>query len=103
MESSAHAAGGDRSNASYSVLVLSPSVKPSSQFRDKERVRFFSAFPEGSGVVSMQFVDLPRRWPRGNGDSPIHAKHPDGVDKRVRVVFLLRELDSWPPPQVRKF
>eukprot|EP00752_Nemacystus_decipiens_P012180 g10798.t1 len=99
MESSAHAAGVDQSNASYSLIILSPSVKPSSQFRHKERVRFFSPFPEGAGVVSAQYVDLPTRWPPKVGDSPFHVKHPAGVDKRVRMVFLRRELDSWPASQ----
>lgn len=101
-EDSADAAGVDQSNVSYSVIILSPSVKPSSQFRHKQRVRFFSPFPEGSGVVSVQYVDLPTRWPPKVGDSPFHVKHPAGVDKRVRMVFLRRELDSWPPSQVRK-
>lgn len=102
MGSSVHADGVDQSNVTYSVIVLSPSVKPSSQFRDQQRVRFFTPFPEGSGLVSMQFVDLPSKWPPAVGNSPFHVKHPHGVDKRVRLVFLRRELDSWPRSQVRK-
>lgn len=90
----------DQRNVSYSVIVLSPSTKPSNQFLDRERVRFFSPFPRGSGVVSVQFVDLPTRWEPRMRDSPIHVRHPDGVDKRVRMVFLRRELGSWPAPQV---
>lgn len=100
-EGNARSAGVDQGNASYSVIILSPGVKPSSQFRHKERVRFFGPGSEGSGVVSVQYVDLPTRWPPGVGDSPFHVKHPAGVDKRVRMVFLRRELDSWPASQVR--
>lgn len=102
LESNAHAADADQSNVTYSVIVLSPSTKPSSQFLDEQRVRFFSPFPGGSGVVSVQFVDLPTRWPQHIGRSPFHIRHPDGVDKRVRMVFLRRDLDSWPASEVRK-
>lgn len=102
MERSTDAVGGaDRSNMTYSVIVLSTNPRPSGQFLDQQRVRAFGPSSEGSGVVSVQFADPLTRLSQERGGPPFHIGHPGGVDKRVRIAFLSRNLNGWPDAQVK--
>ncbi|CAM9787070.1 unnamed protein product [Ectocarpus sp. 12 AP-2014] len=70
----------------YSVIVVERLHHTSNLIRDKERVRAFEG--GNTTVVSMQFADT---LPRAYDDSapPFFVGHPaEGVDKRVRLVYL---------------
>lgn len=69
----------------YSVILVAKTIHCSNLFRDQERVNAFNA-----EVVS---VTSTRPYPSTTiedrpGQSPFSQGHPDGVDKRVRIVYL---------------
>lgn len=77
----------------YSVIVVRQNARPSSQLQDQTRFRFFSRTLEGIGRVWVQFAKPGRtRW--RSGEAPFRVVHRDGVDKRVRIVFVDDVLDA---------
>lgn len=85
------------SGTTYSVIVEATNPRPSSQFGEKQRVQFFThRLFGGGGVVSVQYTP---HLPAEVHGSLLVRRHPDGVDKRVRLVFLSdMELESVPDP-----
>lgn len=79
---------GIANGTTYSVIVEANNPRPSAQFADKERVQFFSRFIEGD-VVSVQHIP---HLPEKADGSMISAQHLEGVDRRVRMVFV----PDWP-------
>lgn len=79
-------------DTTYSVIIEANNRNPCSQFADLERVRFFTRPRE----VSVQFT---RYLPDAN--EPLNLRqHPDGVAKRVRIVFIMdkakNEISRYP-------
>jgi len=71
----------------YSVIVVASNPRPSNQFRDEQRVRYFNRVSGGRDVVSVKFGDPAPDNPPGTIEPPFGVRHPDGVDKRVRLIF----------------
>lgn len=78
-------ADGNGHGTTYSVIVVASDPHTSNLCRDMRRVRAYN-----QGVVSVQFVSphpsagLDTR----RGESPFYARHPQGVDERVRIVHV---------------
>ena len=73
--------------ATYSVIVIDTNPRPSNQLRDQQRVRAYSKL-NGDRIVSVQFVNPVPLDPWVIDKPPYSVGHPDGVDKRVRLVFI---------------
>lgn len=71
----------------YSVIVVASNPSPSNLFRDEQRVRYFNRLSGRRDVVSVQFGDPSPNKPPGIDEPPFGARHADGVDKRVRLIF----------------
>lgn len=72
----------------HSVIVVRGRPRPSNQLGNPDRVSFFTPFLEGSGSLSVQFVEPFPTELHEQGDLPFGAGHPSGADKRVRLIFL---------------
>lgn len=72
----------------YSVIVVEWRHHPSNLFRDQQRVRAYSGTNNSRSVItSVQFASpLPRALYDDESRAPFFARHPEGVDKRVRIV-----------------
>lgn len=73
----------------YSVVVVAGNPKSSNLFRDQQRVRAFYRTSDGGGVASVQFASPRPQQPFLAGvEPPFGVGHPDGVDKRVRIIYV---------------
>lgn len=81
----------------YSVIIEAVNHNPCSHFAVEERVRFFTGLAGKGRVASVQFTPhLP------DADEPLTLRdHPDGVGKRVRMVFISDAPISPYPDKVR--
>ncbi|CAM9626304.1 unnamed protein product [Scytosiphon promiscuus] len=79
----------DDGRSTVSVIVVEWRPHESNLFRDKERVRAFSNADDGGAVVqSVQFATpFPQAAWEASGH-PFDVAHAEGVDKRVRIVFI---------------
>lgn len=78
---------GSINGTTYSVIVVEWKHHPSNLFRDQDRVRAYGNTAE-RGVASAQFASP---FPQSNWNTsipPFHIGHPEGVDKKIRVVHL---------------
>jgi len=84
----------------YSVIVVDTNPRPSNQFRDQQRVRAYNR-QSGGGIVSVQFVNPApplKQWVED--EPPFFVGHPEGVDKQVRLVFIV-DLGSRRLPEAK--
>lgn len=71
----------------YSVIVVASNPRPSSHFRDEQRVRYFNRLSGERDVVSVKFgTPTPQTMPSVD-NPPFGLRHPNGVNKRVRLIF----------------
>lgn len=77
----------DSTSTTYSVIVVANNPHPSNQFRDKRRVQAYA--PGGHNVVSVQYTSpsAARAFDR-RSPGAFFVRHPEGVDKCVRLVFI---------------
>ena len=85
----------------YSIIVEATNPRPSSQFADKSRVQYFSRFIEGVRVASVQYIDHLEQEETEQVSMTV-GKHPDGVDKRVRMAFVADSQLRNSPRKVRQ-
>lgn len=72
-----------------SVIVVESNHHQSNLFRDQARVQaYMSSSAAGNVVTSVQFASpLPPTPLEDESEAPFFLKHPEGVDKRVRIVY----------------
>lgn len=74
-----------------SVIVVEYRHHESNYFRDRERVRAYGSRVDGGGGAAVTSVQFASPYPEGSlaeVGAPFGAAHPEGVDKRVRMVYV---------------
>jgi len=75
-----------------SVIVVEWRHHESNYFRDRERVRAFGSRVDGGGGAAVTSVQFASPYPEESLEeargAPFGAAHPEGVDKRVRIVYI---------------
>ncbi len=74
-----------------SVIVVEWRHHESNYFRDRERVRAYGSRVDGGGGAAVTSVQFASPYPEESleeAGAPFGAAHPEGVDKRVRMVYI---------------